>query len=317
MKKLLALLSAAIMSITFVACSDNTQKEDKTSAQTVVMTVTDGEGKPVDVEFPVLPEKIAVLNYQTLDFLDALGLGDRITGMIKGSAPAHLKKYEDNKNIVNLGGMKDIDIEALAALAPDVIFSSDRTQSMYDTFSQIAPTMAAYISYKDGFMNSYKNLAKAHATIFDLGNKVDETIKKYEDRIGAINTEFGGKTALLGIFADGLNTLGNTGRCSLIVNELGFNNLAGGKDVNHGNKSSYEVFLDLNPEYMFIIDKDTAVGTEAVEAKQQMENDIIKQTNAYKNNKIIYLEPADAWYMCDGGITAMDLMLSSIEDSLN
>lgn len=319
MKKLITLILAAAMSLSMMACGGSAPKEEKkddTSSKKITLTVTNGEGKPVDVEFPVAPKKVAVLNYQTLDFLDAMGLGHTVAGMVKGSAPEHLKKYDEDENIKDLGGMKDIDMEALAALKPDVIFSSDRTQKMYDTFSEIAPTMAAYISYKDGFMNSYSALAKNHAKIFDIGDKVDDKIAGYESRVNAIKSQFGGKTALLGIFADGLNTLGNTGRCSLVVNEMGFVNQAADKEVNHGNKSSYEVFLELNPEYMFIIDKDTAVGADAVEAKQQMENDIIKQTDAYKNNKIIYLEPADAWYTCDGGITAMDLMLTSFEKSL-
>lgn len=296
---------------------DKAEKEDeKAELKTVKLSVSNAAGEQVEVSFPVSPKKVAVLNYQTLDFMDAMGLGDMIAGTITGSMPQHLKKYEEDENIVKLGGMKDIDLEALAALEPDVIFSSDRTRKMYDKFSEIAPTFSAYLNYKDGFLNSYKELAGKHAAIFGLDKELDEKITGYEKRINAINEKFSGSTALLGIFADGLNTLGNVGRCSLVVNELGFVNQSPDKDVNHGNKSSYEVFLDINPEYMFIIDKDNAVGRDAVAAKQQMDNEIIKQTDAFKNNKIIYLEPSDAWYLADGGITAMDLMLKGLEEGL-
>lgn len=318
MKKILSIFLAITMCLSMVACSSTTDKSEGDTSkkeETVTISVTDADGKPIDVDFPKMPEKVAVLNYQTLDFLDAMGLGDRIAGMVKGSAPEHLKKYEEDESIVNLGGMKDIDIEALAALKPDVIFSSDRTQAKYNEFSEIAPTMAAYIDYKKGFLTSYKELAQKHATIFDVNADLDEKLADYDKRISEINKKYNGKTAVLGIFASGFNALGSNGRASIVVNELGFVNQTK-DDVNHGNKLSYEGLLDINPEYIFILDKDTAVGEDAVEAKQQMENDIVKQTDAYKNDKIIYLEPGDAWYMCDGGITALDLMLSNLEESL-
>lgn len=318
-RKILSMALAAVMCLSITACSKSNENmgtgASEESKKSITIEVVDGDGKPVEVDFPTNIEKVAVLNYQTLDFLDAMGLEDKIGGVVKDGLPEHLKKYAEDDSIVDLGGMKDIDIEALASLQPDIIFSSDRTKNMYDTFSEIAPTMAAYIDYKAGFLESYKELANKHAQIFGVEDEINDKISGYDDRINAINEKFNGTTALLGIFADGLNTLGNNGRCSLIVNELGFANQMS-DDVNHGNKSSYEVFLEINPEYMFIIDKDTAVGAEAVEAKQQMENDIIKQTDAYKNGKIVYLEPSDAWYMCDGGITAMDLMLKNLEESL-
>ena len=332
MKKILALLLAGAMALSLAACSQpaedssskpaegSSSKEEASSKEetpkTVTVEVVNGEGQMIDVEFPVAPKKVAVLNYQTLDFLDAMGLEDCIGGVITGSLPEHLKKYAEDDSIVNLGSMKDIDMEALAEMEPDVIFSSDRTAKKYDVFSSIAPTMSCAIVYKDGFMKSYETLAKKHGQIFGLDNATADIIADYKARVEAINAKFGGKTALLGIFAGGLNTLGNTGRAGIVVNEMGFVNAAGDEDVNHGNKSSYEVFLELNPEYMFILDKDTAVGTEAVAAKEQMENDIIKQTDAYKNNKIIYLEPGACWYLCDGGITAFDLMLTDLEEDL-
>ena len=339
MKKLLvSLLVTATLTMGLVACggdkadkktegssvaetetSSVAETETSSEAETVVVSVLDAEGNDIDVEFPLNPEKVVVLNWQTMDFLDAVGLGDRVVGLIKsGSYPEHLKKYIDDENIKNVGGMKDIDMEAVMSLEPDVIFSSDRTRSKYDEFSKIAPTMSAAVAYKKGFMVGYKALAKQHAQIFGLTNEVDATIAGYEDRIAKIAEFADGKTALLGIFAGGINTLGNQGRASIVVNEMGFKNLAGDEDVNHGNISSYEAWLEMNPEYMFILDKDTAVGTEAVAAKEQMEvnNPVIAETDAFKNGNIVYLEPGAVWYIADGGITSLDLMISCIEEGL-
>ncbi len=47
-----------------------------------------------------------------MDFLDAVGMGDKVVGLIKGgSYPDHLAKYVENEEIVNVGSMKDPDME--------------------------------------------------------------------------------------------------------------------------------------------------------------------------------------------------------------
>ena len=322
MKKLLSLLGVGILSVGLVACSETKPETDAAGTQeptTQMVTVTDAEGKDIEVEFPTNPEKIVALNWQTIDFLDAVGMGDKIVGMITSEdAPTHLQSYVDNEDIVKVGDMKNIDMEAVMSLQPDIIFSSDRTEKKYEEFSKIAPTFAAYVDYKEGFMNGYKKLADTHAQIFGTKGDIDEIIAGYEERIDAIAKFAEGKTALLGIFAGGLNTLGNQGRASVVVNEMGFENLAGEENVNHGNVSSYEAWLEMNPDYMFILDKDTAVGKEAVAAKEQMEvnNPVIAETDAFKNGNIIYLEPGAAWYVADGGITSLDQMIEGIEVGL-
>ncbi len=339
MKKLLTLMLAGALALSMAACSSSDSGSDTTTpaattaaageettaaetteaaeASTVTVTVLDAEGKDIDVEFPLNPEKVVVLNWQTMDFLDAVGMGDKVVGLIKsGSYPAHLQKYVDDESIVNVGGMKDVDMEAVMSLQPDVIFSSDRTESMYEEFSMIAPTMSAAVVYEDGFMNSYKELAAKHGQIFGLSGEVDSIIADYETRIAAIADFAGEQTASLLIFAGGLNALGDAGRCSIIVNEMGFNNVKADEDVNHGDAISYDGLLALNPDWFFVLDKDNAVGEEATAAKEQMENDIVMQTEAYKNGQIVYLEPGSSWYLCDGGITAMDQMITNIEEGI-
>ncbi len=317
MKKLFTLLMAGVLSISLVGCSSEPANEEKEETKTVAIEVVNGEDEMIEVDFPYLPERIVVLNYQTLDFLDAVGMGDRVVGVIEGaSTPEHLQKYIEDEDVVKVGGMKEYDMEAIMELEPDAIFSSDRSAGNYDEFVKIAPTMAAYIDYEKGFFTSFKELAETHAKIFGVEDELADTIADYEERIAAIAEFAEGKTATLGIFAGGLNTLGDEGRASIVTNEMGFTNLYTGEDVNHGNISSYEVFLELNPDYMFILDKDTAVGDEAVAAAQQMDNEVIHKTDAYKNDQIIYLEPGNVWYVADGGITSMDLMITNIEEAL-
>ena len=319
MKKAIILFLVAVVLLASAYSAGANEQVVSTAAETHFATVLNGKGELIEVEFPSNPERIAVLNFVTLDFLDAIGMGDKVVGVIKaGSFPAHLQKYKDNENIANLGSMKAIDMEKLMSLQPDVIFSSDRTAKRYDEFSMIAPTMSAAIKYEEGFFQGFKNLVNAQAAVLNVdASVINPIIEDYSSRIANIAKFADGKTALLGIFAGGLNTLGDVGRAAIVTTDMGFTNLQL-ENVNHGNISSYEAWLELNPEYMFILDKDTAVGTQAVAAKEQMEvnNPIIAQTEAYKNGNMIYLEPGDVWYLCDGGVTGMDLMIECIEKGL-
>ena len=47
-----------------------------------------------------------------------------------------------------------------------------------------------------------------------------------------------------------------------------------------------------------------------------MENDLVKGTDAYKNGHIVYLEHPAVWYTAEGGISALDVMLSDLESAL-
>ena len=114
------------------------------------------------------------------------------------------------------------------------------------------------------------------------------------------------------------NLLGNDGRCSLIGVEAGFNNLtAAGSTSTHGNETSFETVVKQNPDYIFVMDRDSAISTAgAKNAKEIVENELVKTTDAYKNNHIIYLEHSNVWYTAEGGIQALDIMLTDLEKGL-
>lgn len=106
--------------------------------------------------------------------------------------------------------------------------------------------------------------------------------------------------------------------CSIIGNEIGFNNLgATGSTSAHGNEASFETVVAKNPEYIFVMDRDKAIGKAGAEsAKEIVENDLVKSTPAYKNNHIVYLENPNVWYTAEGGIQALDMMLKDLEKGL-
>lgn len=86
------------------------------------------------------------------------------------------------------------------------------------------------------------------------------------------------------------------------------------KTSTHGQNVSFEYVVEKNPDYIFVIDRGAVVGNNTT-AKQVLENDLIKTTSAYKNNKIIYLN-SHIWYVSVGGFNSTNMMADEIQGAI-
>lgn len=323
MKKITAILLMALMVLSLTACGnqtgkDNNSSEGSTEPTSVTITTLNGQKEQTQLEVPYNPERIAILDLAALDIIDSIGVGDKVVGMAQTSID-YLSQYSENKSIKNLGTIKEADIEAVMECEPDIIFIGGRLSASYDKLSEIAPVVYLSTDSSIGLVESTLKNAKTIASIFGKENEVEDKVNQYNDRINNLKNIASGKNALVGMTTSGsFNILGNDGRCSIIGNEIGFNNLgATGNTSTHGNEASFETVVAKNPEYIFVMDRDKAIGTAgAASAKEIVENDLVKSTPAYKNNHIVYLENPNVWYTAEGGIQALDMMLKDLEKGL-
>lgn len=310
MKKILSLLLTCVAAVSLTACSQASgQESEQKEAEKVTVSHALGETEVIKN-----PGKVAVLDLGALDIMDALGLGDRVAGVPKKSSVSYLLSYNEDETVANLGSVKEVDMEKLNSLEPDLIIIGGRLSSEYDNLSKIAPTICIKVDHENGYMVSAKENVDIIASIFGMEEKANEFFDGFDERLAAIKEAAEGKTAILGLVTSGsLSTLGNGSRCSVITNEAGFENLAVEVDSTHGDSASFELLLDKNPDYMFILDRDTAINADGAKvAKEVMDNEIVQKTSAYQNGTIVYLTP-DVWYLSEGGITATDTMLGDLE----
>lgn len=323
MKKITAILLMALMVLSLTACGnqtgkDNNSSEGSTEPTSVTITTLNGQKEQTQLEVPYNPERIAILDLAALDIIDSIGVGDKVVGMAQTSID-YLSQYSENKSIKNLGTIKEADIEAVMECEPDIIFIGGRLSASYDKLSEIAPVVYLSTDSSIGLVESTLKNAKTIASIFGKENEVEDKVNQYNDRINNLKNIASGKNALVGMTTSGsFNILGNDGRCSIMGNEIGFNNLgATGNTSTHGNEASFETVVAKNPEYIFVMDRDKAIGKAgAASAKEIVENDLVKSTLAYKNNHIVYLENPNVWYTAEGGIQALDMMLKDLEKGL-
>ena len=327
MKKIILTLLAVIMVIGLTACgadannsanvnsAGSSSEPEKTSV--TIKTLNAGKNE-VELEVPYNPQRIAILDLAALDIIDSLGIGDRVVGMASTSIE-YLKDYSENSSLKNLGTIKEADLEAVVECEPDIIFIGGRLSGSYDALSEIAPVVYLSTDTEIGLVESVSKNAGIIASIFGLEDEAASKMADFSARIEAIKKISEGKTALVGMTTSGsFNLLGNDGRCSLIGVEAGFNNLtAAGSTSTHGNESSFETVVKQNPDYIFVMDRDSAISSSGAKtAAEIMEHELMKTTYAYKNNHIIYLEHPDVWYTAEGGIQALDIMLNDLENGL-
>ena len=134
----------------------------------------------VKLEIPTNPKRVAVADMAVLDTMDALGLGDRVVALTKAQKVYYLEKYNENKDIANIGTVKEVDLEALMMSEPDVIFIGTRLVAQYDKLSQIAPVVQLGIDYKNGTFESVKKNIKTIAQIFEVN--VEDKFDVFEKR---------------------------------------------------------------------------------------------------------------------------------------
>lgn len=324
-------LMTAALALTLVlglsACGTNSDPEETESSaqepvssekENVTIKSFNAAGESVDLEVPYDPERIAILDMASLDILDSLGVGDRVVGSASTSLD-YLQEYVTKEEMANLGTIKEADMEAVMACEPDIIFIGGRLSESYDALSEIAPVVYLSTDSEAGVVESVRNNAAVIASIFGLEDKVDSLMSDFDSRIAALNAFAEGKTAIVGLSTSGsFNILGNDGRCSIIGKEIGFDNLGDGDTTStHGNETSFELVVELNPEYIFVMDRDAAIGTDGAQLAQEIvENELVMGTDAYKNGNIVYLEHPAVWYTAEGGIQALDVMLSDLESEL-
>ncbi|WP_342429437.1 siderophore ABC transporter substrate-binding protein [Neobacillus sp. FSL H8-0543] len=307
---------AVILSVFLVLAACGAKEEEKASG-----TKSDGEAKEMTVKhkhgeavIKANPEKIVVFDFGILDTLDELGI--EVTGVPQASIPAYLEKYADKK-YTNVGSLKEPDFEAIHAMQPDVIFISTRQAELYDQFEEIAPTVYIELDYTK-YMTSFEENMNLIGDIFGKKAEVTTALEDIEANVEELNKKASAlnKKGLIVLANEGkVSAYGPSSRFGIIHDVFGFGAADEKIEVStHGQSISFEYIMETNPDVLFVIDRNQAVGGESG-AEETIENELVQKTTAYKEDKIIYLNP-DSWYLSGGGLKSVKIMAEEIEASI-
>lgn len=260
------------------------------------------------------PEKVVVFDYAILDSLDQMGV--EILGLPKSNIPEFLKKFEAPKYI-NVGTLFEPNFELIYELEPDVIFISGRQETVYKELAEIAPTVYLAIDTND-YLGSFEKNLTVLGEIFGKEEFVKAEVAKVRSSIEEVSRKVRekGASALILMANDGsLSVYGPGSRFDIIHSEFGFKPADPNIQVaNHGQNISFEYLLKINPEYILVIDRGATVGG-SISAQQVMDNVLVRSTDAYKKNRIIYLA-SQVWYVASGGLEGTKTMIEDIEKAI-
>lgn len=328
MKKILTLALASVLSISILTGCGTKQDSGVNSAATETpsteatgqtdesanvtgeateTTVTDSKGNTVTV--PADVKKAVVMDYGILDTIQSLGI-DVEVAIPSGEAPSYLSGFSDATTI---GSIKEPDLEAIFDFEPDVIFISGRQESFYDQLSEIAPTIFVSLD-STKYMEDFKSNTNIVASIFHKETEANEAIETIEAQVEEVKTVTATKEdkALIVLTNDGsMSAYGPGSRFGIIHDLLGVKAADDSIEVStHGQEVSYEYISQINPDILFVVDRTVVVGGTNL-AATTLDNDLVNETNAAKNGKIISLDP-ELWYLSGGGLTSVSEMIKEV-----
>lgn len=274
-----------------------------------------------DITLEEEPKRIISLDYGFLDTLDALGV-EGIVGVAanggQGNIPEHLKeKYAPSDDIADVGTLKSINFEAVAAADPDIIFISGRQTAFYEELKEITPNVVFIGSDNSNYIDAVYETVDLAANMFDKVEKGEELKAALQEKVDEVKEKATGyENALVAMYNDkkmsGFDNSAES-RFAYVYNDFGFKPATTDIEASsHGSDFSYESILSVDPEVLLVIDR-TVSDVETI--KMDIENDIIKQTRAYKEGKIVYLDGTN-WYFSSNGVTTETAKLQEILDEL-
>lgn len=276
------------------------------------ITVSHAQG---EVVLPDVPAKVISFDLATINTLDALGVP--VAGVPKVAMPAYLKKYAGDE-VEKVGSLFEPDFEAIAAAEPDLIVIAGRSAPKFAELSKIAPTIDLSVTPANFLAGAEENIKKLGA-IFGK----QEQAKALIDELNASTASLKEKTKNAGtgllILTTGgkMSTYGPGSRFGAIFDDYGVTPAdAGIKADGHGQPISFEYILEKNPDWLFVIDRDAAIGGKGEAAAKLLDNDIVGKTKAWQNKQVVYLDGI-ALYLVGGGATALKQTVDQLNTALS
>lgn len=255
------------------------------------------------------PAKIAVYDLAAVDSLDALGVK---VGASIGESIDYLEDVLKKAKVV--GTIFKPDIEALHAYKPDLVIVGGRTASKYaDLQKYFKNTLDMSIDNSKLFADSLQRISdygklfdkqkEAQALVGKLNKLIDETKALAKNR---------GNGLILLVTGNKISAYGSKSRLGWIHGSLG----VGEADKNikasgHGQPVSFEYIKDLNPDWLFVLDRGAAIGKEGLAAATVLDNPLVATTTAWKKSQVVYFSPAA--YLAQGGARQIEIDVARVK----
>jgi iron complex transport system substrate-binding protein len=274
-------------------------------AGTASRTVQHAMGK---TEITGKPKRVVVLDTGELDSVLALGITP--VGAVRTDATTGLQSYlaDRTRDVTMIGTNNDPNLEAIAALQPDLILSSRlRHEALYDKFSQLAPTVFAEkvgVTWKENFLLAGDALGKRE--------EAERILAGYEQKAKQVGRQFGDPGSLavsmVRFYPANIRLYGEGSFIGTILRDAGF--------TRPRSQQVDKTFVEVSPEQVAQADGDvlfySAYGSSGKDAQDKLTANPLWQRLGAVSAGRAYEVSDDLWYLGIGPIAA-DLVLEDMK----
>ncbi|PPA73890.1 iron ABC transporter substrate-binding protein [Achromobacter spanius] len=265
---------------------------------------------------PANPTKTIVMDMAVLDTLHALDV--EVAGVpTAAKLPPQLAQYAEPRYL-KVGSLFEPNYEVIHAAQPQMVIVAGRSAPKYDELSKLAPTIDLTVDPRD-LVGSVTRNTETLAAIYGKQAQARQQLDALRASISALQGQAATAGTALVILTTGgkMSAYGPGSRFGVIHDAFGLKPAAKGLNVsNHGQAISFEFIAETNPDWLFVIDRDAAIGREGVSAQRMLDNDLVRATAAWKNKRVVYLNGFNWYLLGSAGLTAMQQNVDDIAAAL-
>jgi iron complex transport system substrate-binding protein len=302
LRRSLSMCAALLATLFVVACGDtDTDSTPAAGESDATRTVRHAMGT---TNITGTPARVVVLDTGELDSAVALGL--KPVGAVEAIAGEGLPAYLGDavRDIKLVGTIEQPNVEAIAALRPDLILSSKvRHEAIYDQLARVAPTVFSEevgVTWKENFA--------LHARALGLSDQGRRLRAEYEETARDLRNALGEKRA--GITVSVVRSVGDEVRIYLKANFLGtILDDAGLPRPKSQNKDEFsetattERIADLDGDLMIL----SRFGNDHRLLKRLQDNRLWARLDVVKAERVFEV-PDDLWFLGIGNFAARKVL---------
>ncbi len=268
MKKIIALLLSLMLVISLAACGSSAPETAPTTESTTPMTEEGGTeastgeetgivlidqiGREVTLEKPA--QTIVSCYYVTTYACMALGVADRIVGLEKkaDSRPIYHMAAPGLIELPNVGSLKEFNVEAAAALKPDLVIMPKKLKDHADTLSDLG---IAVLVVDPETQEGLETMLTLIATACGVEEKSDALLSYYDEKladVAALIADAQKPSVYLASNSSYLETAPAAMYQSDLITLAGGVNTAEDLGGDYWTEVSYETILTMNPDVIVI-----------------------------------------------------------------
>lgn len=314
-KSLLAILS--VFTILFLAACGNNNEQDETADKEKEGSKTEDTGYTVEhamgtTKLDKTPEKVVILTNEGTEAL--LSMGVTPVGAVQSwtGDPWYEHIAEDMKDVQVVGTESEVNVEAIAALQPDLIIGNKmRQEKIYDQLNDIAPTVFA-----ETLRGDWKENFELYAKALNKEEEGKKVLADYDSRIQDIKTSLGDiinqEVSIVRFMAGDVRIYHKDTFSGVILDQIGFARPESQNVDDFAEKNATKERIPaMDGDILFYFTYETGDGEASQLEKEWIEDPLFKNLKVSQDGNVHKVN--DTIWNTAGGVIAANLLLDDIE----